>query len=128
MNILLWTLQILLALHTVIGAGWKLMNSEAVVRSLPTIPHGVWLSFATVEVLCAVGLVIPMTRPQLGALVPMAGAVIAVEMLGFSWLSLRSGTGQTSELVYFLLVAGVCAVIVARRLLIAPIRPVVSGS
>lgn len=42
MNILLWVLQILLALHTVIGAVWKFSNSEQTVRSLNAIPHGVW--------------------------------------------------------------------------------------
>ena len=98
------------------------MNSEAVVPSLAAIPHGVWLSLAAVEVLCAMGLVIPALRPQLGVLVPVAAAVIALEMLAFCWVNVRSGTGQISELIYWLVVAGVCAVIVAGRLLIAPIR------
>jgi hypothetical protein len=31
MNIVLWILQAFLALHTAIGAGWKLFNSEQAV-------------------------------------------------------------------------------------------------
>jgi hypothetical protein len=31
MNILLWILQILLALHTIVGAVWKFLNSEQTV-------------------------------------------------------------------------------------------------
>ena len=54
---------------------------------------------------------------------PVAAAVIALEMLAFCWVNVRSGTGQISELIYWLVVAGVCAVIVAGRLPIAPIRP-----
>jgi hypothetical protein len=42
MNILLWVLQILLALHTTMGAVWKFSHSEQTVPSLKAIPHGVW--------------------------------------------------------------------------------------
>ena len=51
MNILLWVLQILLALHTAIGAVWKFFNSEQTVPSLKAIPHGVWLSLSVIEIL-----------------------------------------------------------------------------
>ena len=46
MNILLWILQILLALHTTMGAVWKFSNSEQTVHSLSAIPHGVWLTMS----------------------------------------------------------------------------------
>jgi hypothetical protein len=42
MNILLWILQILLALHTAMGAVWKFSHSaEQTMPSLKAIPHGV---------------------------------------------------------------------------------------
>ena len=59
MNILLWVLQILLALHTAIGAVWKFFNSEQTVPSLKAIPHGVWLSLSVIEILCSLALVLP---------------------------------------------------------------------
>ena len=60
MNILLWVLQILLALHTVMGAVWKFSNSaEQTVPSLKAIPHGVWLAMSVFELLCSLGLILP---------------------------------------------------------------------
>lgn len=45
MNIFLWTLQILMALHTLMGAVWKFSNSvENTMPSLKAIPNGVWLA------------------------------------------------------------------------------------
>lgn len=54
MNIFLWVLQILLALHTAIGAVWKFSNPAQTVPSLSAIPNGVWLAMSVVELLCAV--------------------------------------------------------------------------
>jgi len=59
MNIFLWVLQILLALHTAMGAIWKYSNSEQAVPSLKVIPHGVWLAMGVVEIICALGLLVP---------------------------------------------------------------------
>lgn len=46
MNIGLWILQVLLALHTVMGSVWKFSNSEQTVPSLSAIPHGIWLAMS----------------------------------------------------------------------------------
>ena len=43
-NVVLWILQVLLALHTAMGAVWKFSNSEQTVPSLQAIPHGAWLA------------------------------------------------------------------------------------
>jgi xanthine/uracil/vitamin C permease (AzgA family) len=58
-NFTLWTLQILLALHTAVGAIWKSSNTENYMPSLAAIPHGLWVGMIVVELLCAVALVIP---------------------------------------------------------------------
>ena len=72
MNILLWVFQVLLALHTVMGAAWKLSNSEQSVASLSAIPHGVWLALSCIEILCALGLIVPAVSKPLGILAPIA--------------------------------------------------------
>jgi hypothetical protein len=60
MNILFWVLQILLALHTVVGAVWKFSHSaEQTMPSLKAIPPGVWLGMSVLELLCVVGLILP---------------------------------------------------------------------
>ncbi|MBL9038941.1 MAG: hypothetical protein JNG84_10530, partial [Archangium sp.] len=59
MNIFLWILQVLLALHTTMGAVWKFSNSEQTTPSLKAIPHAVWLGMSGIEILCSVALVLP---------------------------------------------------------------------
>lgn len=51
MNILLWVLQALLALHTFTGAVWKWSNPEQTVPSLKAIPHGIWLAMSVADCL-----------------------------------------------------------------------------
>ena len=76
MNILLWVLQFLLAVHTAIGAAWKFANSEQTVPSLSAIPHVAWLAIVVVELACVAGLVIPVFYRPLAALAPLIVEVL----------------------------------------------------
>ncbi|MEP9389582.1 DoxX family protein [Mesorhizobium sp. KR9-304] len=121
MNILLWVLQIFLALHTAIGAVWKFSNSEQTVPSLSAIPHGAWLALSVIELACVVGLVIPAFYKPLAVLAPLAAIVIAAIMLLYCVLHLLSGDPIHGQLVYWLVVAAVCAFIAYGRLVLRPI-------
>ncbi len=123
MNILLWVLQVLLALHTVVGALWKLANSEQTVPSLSALPHGLWLALSGLELLFAAGLVVPAFVKPLAKLVPAAAACIAAEMVLFSGLHLASGDANHGEMVYWLVVAAICAFIAYGRLKLKPLQP-----
>jgi hypothetical protein len=116
MNILLWVLQILLALHTVAGAVWKFSNSEQTVPSLHALPHEVWLALIGLEFLCALGLIAPALSKRLELLAPVAAAAVGAEMLLFSGVHLVSGEADHSQLTYWLVVAAVCGVIAYGRL------------
>jgi len=120
MNILLWVLQILLALHTVIGAVWKFSNSEQAVPSLKAIPHGVWLAMSVLELLCSLGLILPALNKPLAVLAPLAAVCIAAEMLLFSGLHLYSGDADYGPMIYWLVVAALCAFIAYGRLVLKP--------
>jgi hypothetical protein len=120
MNILLWALQVLLALHTAMGAVWKFSNSEQTVPSLKAIPHGVWLALIGLELLCSVGLILPAFNTQLAILAPIAAGCIAAEMLLFSGLHLYSREASHGEMMYWLVVAAVCIFIVYGRLVLKP--------
>jgi len=120
MSVALWILQALLALHTAIGAGWKLFNSEQAVPTLAAIPHAAWMVLIPLELLCAIGLVIPTVAPSLGWVVPLAAIGIAIEMLAFSGLHLQAGTEDNGPMYYWLSVAVICAVIALGRLFVAP--------
>jgi hypothetical protein len=121
-NFTLWTLQILLALHTAVGAIWKSSNTENYMPSLAAIPHGLWVGMIVVELLCAVALVIPAANKRLAILTPIAAAVVFAEMLYFSAVHLASGATSIGPVIYWLVVAAVAAFIVYGRLVLKPIR------
>src|SRR4051794_1504244 len=116
MNILLWILQFLLALHTVMGAVWKFSNSEQTVPSLKAIPHGVWLGMSGLELFLSLGLIVPIFYSPLAMLAPIAAACIGAEMLLFCALHLFSGDSNYGQMIYWLVVAAVCAFIAYGRI------------
>lgn len=122
MNIFLWILQVLLALHTMMGALWKFSNSEEAVGSLSAIPHSVWLSLSGIEILCVIGLLIPAINKKWWKLVPISAALIAAEMLLFCVVHLASGNESYFEMIYWLVVAALCAFIAYGRYSLKPIQ------
>jgi hypothetical protein len=121
MNIVLWVLQVLLALHTIMGAVWKFSNSEESVGSLRAIPHPVWLGLSVVELAAAACLVLPFVVKSMGGLAPVAAAVIAVEMIVFSAIHLQAGESNNSPIVYWMVVAVFCAFIAYGRFVLQPL-------
>lgn len=120
MNIVLWIIQGLLALHTAVGAVWKFSNSEQAVPTLSAIPHGAWLAMAAVEIVCALGLLAPLAYRPLAVLAPVAALVIALEMLTFTVLHLRSGASDLSPILYWAVVAAVCIFVAYGRFILSP--------
>jgi hypothetical protein len=121
MNILLWVLQVGLAIHTAIGAVWKFSNSEQSVPSLKAIPHGAWLTLAVVELLCSVALIVPAFNRSLAILAPVAAVCIAAEMLLFTGVHVASGDRDYGHPIYWLVVAGVCAFFAYGRFVVRPL-------
>jgi hypothetical protein len=122
MNIVLWVLQIVLALHTVMGAVWKFSHTaEQTMPSLKAIPHGVWMGLMGVELLCAVGLILPAIYRPLAILAPIAAVFIAAEMLLFSGVHLASGDANHGPMIYWLVVAAVCGFIAYGRFALKPL-------
>ena len=120
MNILLWVLQILLSLHTALGAMWKFTNPEQTVPSLKAIPHEVWLALSVFELLCALGLILPAFSKRLAILAPVAAAGIAAEMLLFCGLHLQSGDPSYGPMIYWLIVAAISVFIAYGRFVRKP--------
>lgn len=121
MNILLWVVQILLALHTAIGALWKFSHSEQAVPSLKALPHGVWLAMAVFELLLSAALILPAVSKPAAILVPIAAICVAVEMLFFCVLHLQSSDTSDGPLVYWLVVAAVCGFLAYGRFALRPL-------
>jgi hypothetical protein len=121
MNILLWVLQILLALHTTMGAVWKFSHSEQTVPSLKGIPHGVWLAMSVVELLFSLALILPALHKPLAIVAPIAAACIAAEMLLFCAVHVYSGNATYGPMIYWLVVAAVCTFIAYGRFVLKPL-------
>lgn len=122
MNILLWVFQILLALHTAIGAVWKFSNTaEQTMPSLSAIPQAAWLGLSVVELLCSLCLILPAFNKSLAILAPVAATIIAAEMLMFSGLHIYSSDPKYGPMIYWLVVAALCAFIAYGRYALKPL-------
>ncbi len=122
MNVFLGFLQVLLALHTAVGAIWKSSNSEQSMPSLASIPHAVWTSMIAVDFICAIALVVPLFEKRAAIAAPIAAALVAIEMLYFSGVHLASGSTSMGSVIYWLVVAAVAAFIAYGRLVLKPAR------
>lgn len=120
MNILLWGLQILLALHTIIGAMWKFTNSEQTVPSLQAIPHEVWMALGVIEILCSLGLILPAFSKRLAITAPAAAIFITTEMLFFCGVHIFSGDPNYGPMIYWLVVAVISGFVAYGRFVIKP--------
>jgi hypothetical protein len=121
MNIFLWVLQIILALHTVMGAVWKFSHSaEQTIPSLKAIPSSVWLAMGVLELICGLVLILPAFSGSLAILAPVAAFFIAAEMLLFCGLHAAFGDVNYGPIVYWLVVAAICAFIAFGRLALKP--------
>ncbi len=122
MNVLLWVLQIVLALHTTMGAVWKFSHStEQTMPSLKAIPQGIWLGMSGLELLCAVALIVPAFHKPLAILAPIAAVCIAAEMVLFCGLHLYSGDKNFGPMIYWLVVAALCGFIAYGRFVLKPL-------
>ncbi len=125
MNILLWVLQILLALHTIVGAVWKFSNPAQTIPSLDAIPHGVWIVMGVIELLCSLGLILPAINRHLGMLAPVAATYIVAEMLLFSGVDIFSRNPDYNHVMYWLVVAAISAFVAYGRFVLKPFSPVI---
>ena len=122
MNIFLWVLQILLAVHTDDRRGLEVLQfPRKAIPSLSAIPHGAWLALSVFELLCVVGLILPAFYKPLAILAPVAAAFVAAEMLLFSGLHIQSGETNYGPMIYWLVVAAICAFLAYGRFVLRPL-------
>ncbi|HEY7059283.1 MAG TPA: DoxX family protein [Vicinamibacterales bacterium] len=122
MNILLWVLQVLLAL-AFFAHGWLLLSPPATMvdQINAAIPRGLQLFIGVAEVLATVGLTLPgLTRIQ-PWLVPCAAAGIMIVMICASVFHLMRGELSSAATTVVLL--AVATFVAYMRWRVAPIRP-----
>jgi hypothetical protein len=82
MNILLWVLQIALALYNVVGGIYTITSYESLKSAWASnLPKPAWIAIGVLQVLFALGLVLPGAFGVLPKLTPISAAYLAVYAL-----------------------------------------------
>ena len=94
MNILLWVLQVLAALIYAASGVMKVFMFDSVSADVPSfgaLPRDAWMALGIVELVCAVGLIVPAAFTWRPALTVAAAAVLAIESLVFIEVHVKYG-------------------------------------
>ncbi|MBP6748663.1 MAG: DoxX family protein [Xanthomonadaceae bacterium] len=92
MNALLWVLQTVAALMYGASGVMKVFMFEKISQDVPSfgaLPREAWMALGILELVCAVGLIVPAAfhwRPQLTI---VAASLLAVESLVFIWVHVK---------------------------------------
>lgn len=111
MHIVLIVLQVLLALHTLMGAVWKFTNTIDAVPTLRAMGNGVWRVLGVVELVLVAALTLPIFVDALGWAVALGAFGVVAEMFAFCGVHLASGSKERGPLTYWLVVAVLAAVL-----------------
>ncbi len=89
MNILLWVLEILAALMYVASGVMKVFMFDKVSQDVPSfgaMPREAWMALGILELVCAVGLIVPAALHWHPALTVLAATLLMIESLVFIWV------------------------------------------
>lgn len=92
MNVLLWVLQVLAALLYGASGVMKVFMLEQVsegVQSFGALPREAWMTLGILELVCAIGLIVPAAFRWKPALTVAAATILAVESLVFVWVHVQ---------------------------------------
>ena len=122
MNILLWILQVLLALLFLLAGSTKFVMSVADMNSQAPVPlPGTLIHFIGVcEILGAIGLLLPSLLRFKSGLTPLAAAGLAIITLGATVLTLKGGA--IAPALFPFITCLFCIFVAYGRWRVAPIR------
>jgi len=89
MNVLLWILQVALALLYLAGGAFKTFNPDDVAKQISALPRAGWRVLGVLEVLGAVLLIVPAAANWMPVLTPLGAAMLALETLALAALYAR---------------------------------------
>ena len=92
MNMVLWVLQVLAALLYLASGVMKVFLFDSIsadVRSFDALPREAWMALGILELVCAVGLIVPSALHRQPKLTVVAATVLAIESLVFIWVHAR---------------------------------------
>jgi len=89
MNVLLWVLQIGLALLYLAGGSYKVFKFDELANQMRALSRGGWRALGVLEMLGAVLLVVPAAAQWIPILTPLAATALALETLALAGLYAR---------------------------------------
>ena len=91
MNVLLWVLQVALALLCLAGGAYKVFMFDQVANEMwySALPRGGWGALGVFEMVCGVLLIVPAAAKWMPVLTPLAAAAVALETLALAGLYAR---------------------------------------
>src|SRR5688572_26269166 len=122
MNILLWVLQVLAALLYGASGVMKVFMFDRVSEGVPSfgaLPREAWMALGILELVCAVGLIVPAAfhwRPELTG---VAAGVLAIESLVFVGVHVKYR--ETGTIIMCLVLGLLMAFIAYGRMVLKPI-------
>ena len=122
MNLLLWILQGLAALVYAASGVMKVFMFDKIsgdVRSFGALPRNAWTALGILELVCAVGLIVPAALHWQPALTVAAATVLAVESLVFIWVHVQYR--ETPTIVMSAVLGLLMAFVAYGRLVLEPI-------
>jgi hypothetical protein len=122
MNILLWVLQVLLALVFLAHGGLVLFPpAEVAAKMYASFPRSFWLFLGVAEILSAVGLTLPGVTRMQPWLVSCAAAGIMIVMICATIYHVTRG--EMSSAIVTLVLLAMATFVAYMRWRVAPIRP-----
>ena len=122
MNLLLWILQIIAALMYASSGVMKtfmLAKIRVGVRSFDGLPNTTWKTLGLVELVCAVGLILPDARHWQPILAVLAAAILAAESVLFIWVHAKFR--ETSPLIMCAVLGLMMAFVAYGRAVMGPL-------
>lgn len=122
MNILLWVLQVVAALLFGSSGVMKVFMFDKISQDVPSfgaLPRRAWLTLGILELVCAVGLVVPAVFRWHPPLTTLAAMVLAGESLVFVWVHIKYR--EVTPIILSVLLGLVVAFIAYGRMVLEPI-------
>jgi hypothetical protein len=116
MNVVLWVLQVALALLSFAGGAYKvfMFDELANMPAMSALSRGGWGALGVFEMLCAVLLIVPAAAKWMPVLTPLAAAALALESLALAALYAQHSLQLTAtNPLVWVVVMGLMAVFVA---------------
>ena len=125
MNVLLWVLQIALALISLSGGAYKVFMFDELAKlpAMGALARGGWGAVGVFEMLCAVLLVVPAAAKWMPVLTPLAAAALALESLALAGLYARYSLEltATNPLVWVVVMGLIAAFVAYGRYALRPV-------